>query len=373
MTHFNFKPFPKSPRFTAYFIFFYVSPALLWLGCNNVVAVLDDDTATEDAAQSPLMEKYAGIIISDTDTSTPVVYCGLSECAENEICCFAREACFNPLTETCGSSTEVTTDFDDNGTDSSDTASAIADTLAQIDAGVVAIGELCNSNADCAPDAFCRSDLCLGNGTCQPRVGDCTPKRQLPDVGSEFDNNASYQVYLEYLTLVCGCDGRNYESECAAFAHGVRVSAMAPLSPCGGIIESSLFTGDNSLPSFISVDSDSYAPGERTLCNPNADVCAANQFCCPVTFTCMRNLEAERCFVPEITGYPCTETYSDCGASGWEVCQRPGCGDKGSCVPIHNNCNELSPVCGCNGISYLNICAADEERVSVAYDGECSQ
>ena len=331
----------------------------LSIGCNKVVSTLEDDSAEENT----LMAQHAGHVVADTDTTESPVYCGLSECAESEICCFANQQCFDPKTGNCGIIPEGATDSD-NTAQSTD-----IDT----DTEPAALGEACNSNADCAPEAFCNATWCLGPGTCQLRNAGCMGKKPLPSAPDELKTNSNYLSYLEYTTLVCGCDGRNYESECAAYAHGVRVPGIDDLSPCGGLIGADEFFGDDSVPQLSEIED--IKKFSHELCNPYDDMCEAGRFCCSVTFTCMPNEEKERCFVPETPGYPCTKTFSNCNDSnsnsGLEMCNRPNCADKGVCTPIHFDCNELAPVCGCNGISYMSICNSDNENVSVAYEGEC--
>ena len=360
----------------------FAASILCWLvcaGCSKVVDVLDEDTSTSQSIiSSGLMEEHAGIVITDTDTTTPLVYCGLTECEKNELCCFASRRCFNPSVASCGEKLDSGDDVIDTDSHSKDSSTAHVDSNAghtdsdeNTIGNTVAAGERCLSNADCAADAFCNSVLCMGPGTCQLRNENCTEKKPFPMGALEGDlkNNANYITYLEYSLLVCGCDGRNYESECAAYAHGVRVSGVTSTAPCGGFMDAQSFVNDESLPSFMGDNDIEF--NQRQLCNPHADICEQGLFCCEVTFTCMPEAERERCFVPDTPGYPCTEKFDDCQAFGWETCQRPGCGSEGVCTPTHDDCNELAPVCGCDGVSYLNICAADEENVSVAHEGEC--
>ena len=66
----------------------------------------------------------------------------------------------------------------------------------------------CEVNEDCDPDQFCAlANSCLNPGSCRPRPMSC---QMLP------------------VEPVCGCDNVTYETECAAFEAGVRVSASAP-------------------------------------------------------------------------------------------------------------------------------------------------
>jgi hypothetical protein len=87
----------------------------------------------------------------------------------------------------------------DSGTVSSPTGAAVAD------AGPRACG---SAWGECAPGSYCafKPRLCAKGkrpGACEPVPTDC-PKTFSP---------------------VCGCDGNNYDNECAARAHGVDLSA----------------------------------------------------------------------------------------------------------------------------------------------------
>jgi hypothetical protein len=68
----------------------------------------------------------------------------------------------------------------------------------------------------------------------------------------------------------------------------------------------------------------------------------------------------------------CFSNY-DCVALGF-YCKklRGDCGRSGICTPIPTECYLLwDPICGCDGISYPNDCAAAIHGTSVDYKGEC--
>jgi hypothetical protein len=112
----------------------------------------------------------------------------------------------------------------------------------------------------------------------------------------------------EYWGPVCGCDGITYPNSCFANAAGVSVAATGE---CG-------------------------ATGQTCGGFPGTQ-CPKGEFCS---------------YAPDAI----------CGAAD----------ATGTCAPIPGACDLLwAPVCGCDGITYSNECAANLAGVSAATQGEC--
>ncbi len=79
-----------------------------------------------------------------------------------------------------------------------------------------------------------------------------------------------------------------------------------------------------------------------------------------------------QCAEPELEPGTCLAT-SDCGEG--EFCAfESDCGEGpvGACTPYPSACYAVQqPVCGCDGVTYSNACAASASGQSVQSDGEC--
>ncbi len=239
-----------------------------------------------------------------------VSLCGGLRCASGEICCFANHTCFNPRTEpeVC----EVPDDHEPR------------------DPSLVP----CVSNADCAANQFCHNEA-FGCGG----VGHCVARNNCGSCGGGPGD-----------CRVCGCDGVTYESSQAACAVGVRVSHHR-----GGCGE----------PILEGVDE----PTDRISCGADGQ-CPEGQLCCALYGECYDASKPRLCEPPpEGTRRTC---YLDSDCPEYTVCTGEGCDGFGGCRYAERDCSPvLSPVCGCDGISYTSEACANEEGVRVASEGEC--
>ncbi|MEW6219821.1 MAG: Kazal-type serine protease inhibitor family protein [Thermodesulfobacteriota bacterium] len=168
----------------------------------------------------------------------------------------------------------------------------------------------CTGNTDCrGEDQYCAKlpGNCDGQGTCEPRPRICPV----------------YDAAMPFVWMpVCGCDGRTYDSACAAAAAGV------PVRQDGRCQEDCWSDWD----------------------------CGPGEFC---------KEPDGRCLEP----VPLAAVAPDC-LPGTARCIPPP--PPGTCTVIPTACPEIyAPVCGCDGLTYDNSCLADGAGVSVAHTGPC--
>jgi len=75
------------------------------------------------------------------------------------------------------------------------------------------------------------------------------------------------------------------------------------------------------------------------------------------------------------TGSPCTVGSKECGNDAYCATPKGQCKDtKGTCAPLAKDCAQAldMPVCGCNGASMVNACAAAMMGENLDHDGMCA-
>jgi hypothetical protein len=218
------------------------------------------------------------------------------------------------------------------------------------------------------PEAFCGA--ADQTGTCEPRAEFCT---------LQFDP-------------VCGCDDRTYGNACEAAQAGISVASEGECqSPggqsCGGDLPGGSQTcGAGEFCNFAPDAICGFADATGT-CQPTPEACILifDPVCGCDGRTYGNACEANSFGVSVASEGECEGGAGNgCGgllgltcAEG-EFCDfAPGdfCGfadATGTCRETPEFCTEqFDPVCGCDGETYGNACAANAAGISVASEGEC--
>lgn len=281
---------------------------------------------------------------ADTGTLPNVVLCGGQQCMKGQACCYATGHCYDLESPSACALPDRTVDH-----------------------------RACASNAQCVSGELCdfvsTSSVCVGIGTCRAR-------REPSECGGFGEG-------------VCGCDGQTWSDPCAASRAGVRVAAFVP---CGqrlypGQGPTVRCSNDGSCPRGWACDTAMHqcVPENPIVACARDAQCPAGHFCCGHTGLCVSRADPEFCrsFSQPSIRVAC-RTSEDCqrldtspfGGGSNFFCFGEGCDGIGGCLrrPSVSDCSgALTPVCGCNGMSYTNECTASSAGVRVAHPGMCPQ
>ena len=234
------------------------------------------------------------------------------------------------------------------------------------------LGSGCTDNAACPQRQYCAASACGFEGTCAavPAASSCSG----------------------VLSPVCGCDGLTYTNACGATAAGVNVASMGPCTGGADAGDAGIASGDGGMaedagrgrgrdggrerpdagkapPDAGQADAGggTIDAGRRGRVTCGDVTCDGNESCCDATQSCFQTTCTNCC---DSTATACTAN-GDC-ATG-QYCAGAGCGTAGLCEGLPTRCSRrMEPVCGCDGTSYANECAAQEAGTRVAMSGMCS-
>ncbi len=201
----------------------------------------------------------------------------------------------------------------------------------------------------CAVDEYCAY---AGNGLCGAADASSTCKKRP-------------QVCNEIFAPVCGCDGKTYASDCSAAAAGVGFSAQGECATPGSCTIGNVVYADGAtnIPAPDGCSTCSCAGGVAACtklacksCGGIAGVaCAANEYCSYGSVGLPLPGPSVTCLTPDAAGV-CLKRPEVCALGG----------------PVLPVAIAIAPnVCGCNGQTYFNACAANSAGTDVAYYGAC--
>jgi len=226
---------------------------------------------------------------------------------------------------------------------------------------VVCIGN-CYSDTDCEKDEFC------DHYPCDFEAGICT---KIPTLCPST------------ISPVCGCDGTTYNNDCLRKKSKVFKNYNGPCIK--EISNVSCNISDYGKPTCAFIGNCYEFPGIGTRCAANNPL---SYYPCPEGFEGFVKLTFPiqiGCKKECLSSNECGSTiYADwntcylakkCNPNDTpEQCKKRPCNDvTGICVEKQDPCPEgYKPVCGCDGITYANICYLMEYGAIKNYDGECT-
>jgi len=222
------------------------------------------------------------------------------------------------------------------------------------------IGEICSTNDECDGNTYCGKSQgqCSNEGNCMYKTTICT----------------------RHLEPICGCDGKNYSNPCMAAMVGISVDYAGW---CQDQIDCAMDSDCHSSQQYCSKPTGFC--GTRGLCITLPELCTGVYDpvcgCDDMNYNnpCLASSNSTSvkyhgpCDTIIRTSLPCRDntgcSENEFCQKGLSLCSRDVLGE---CLVRPMICTlEYLPVCGCDGVTYGNICAARSSGANIAKQGEC--